>query len=94
MRAALGASRARLLQQTLCETVLLSLIGATLGAGLATNGIDLITKFLGSSLPASAQVALDWEVLLFTLLTALLTGLLAGLLPGFRLANTNVQEAL
>jgi putative ABC transport system permease protein len=94
VRAALGASRARLLQQTLCETVLLSLIGAVLGAGLATYGIDLITKFLGSSLPASAQVTLDWEVLAFTLLIALLTGLFAGVLPGWRLANTNVQEAL
>jgi putative ABC transport system permease protein len=94
VRAALGASHARLVQQTLCETVLLSLIGAALGAGLATYGIDLITKFLGSSLPASVQVGLDWEVLVFTLLIAVLTGLLAGLLPGWRLANTNVQEAL
>lgn len=94
VRAALGASRMRLLQHTLCESILLSLIGGALGAVLATYGVDLVTKFLGSNLPAAAQVRLDGEVLGFTLVVALLTGALAGLLPGWRLANSDVQEAL
>jgi putative ABC transport system permease protein len=94
IRTALGASRARLLQQILCETVLLSLIGAALGVGFATYGIDLITKFLGSNLPPSVEVRLDTQVLAFTLGIALLTGVLTGLLPAWRFAKADVQEAL
>lgn len=94
VRAALGASRMRLLQHTWCETIALSLTGGALGAVLATFGVDFVTKFLGSSLPAAAQVRLDGEVLGFTLVVALLTGVLAGLLPGWRLAKTDVHEGL
>jgi putative ABC transport system permease protein len=94
IRTALGASRARLVQQILCETVLLSLIGAALGVGFATYGVDLITKFLGSNLPPSVEVRLDTEVLTFTLGIALLTGVLTGLLPAWRFAKADVHEAL
>jgi predicted permease len=94
IRAALGASRRRLLQQSLCETVLLALIGAALGVGIARYGIDFITTFLANSLPASVQVRLDAGVLGFTVVIAIVTGVLAGLVPGWRLANTDVNEAL
>jgi putative ABC transport system permease protein len=94
IRVALGASRVRLLQQTLCESMLLSLVGGALGIGFATHGIQLITKFLGTNLPASVEVRLDGEVLGFTLAIAVLTGVLAGVLPGWRFAKADVQDAL
>ena len=94
IRAALGASRRRLLQQSLSETVVLSLAGGVVGVLLATYGIELITKFLSGSLPKSVDVTLDAGVLTFTLAISLLTGVLAGVLPAWRLANTDVHETL
>jgi putative ABC transport system permease protein len=94
IRTALGANRRRLLQQSLCETVVLALLGAVLGVAIANYGVDFITKFLGNRLPPSVQVHLDGSVLGFTLAIAVATGLLAGLVPGWRLANTDVNEAL
>ena len=94
IRAALGASRRRLLQQSLAETVVLAIAGGALGLLLANYGIDLITKFLAASLPKSVVVSLDAGVLLFTFAVALLTGVVAGVLPAWRLANTDVNEAL
>jgi putative ABC transport system permease protein len=94
IRVALGASRVRLLQQTLCEAVLLSLLGGASGIGIATYGIQLITKFLGTNLPAFVEVRLDGQVLGFTVGIAVLTGVLAGVLPGWRFAKADVQDAL
>ena len=94
IRAALGASRRRLLQQSLAETVVLAIAGGALGLLLANYGIDLITKFLADSLPKSAVVSLDAGVLAFTFAVALFTGVVAGVLPAWRLANTDVNEAL
>ena len=94
IRAALGASRRRLLQQSLAETLVLAILGGALGLLLANYGIDLITKFLAASMPKSIVVSLDAGVLVFTFVVAMLTGVAAGVLPAWRLANTDVNEAL
>jgi putative ABC transport system permease protein len=94
IRAALGASRRRLLQQSLAETMVLAVAGGALGLLLANYGVDLITKFLASTLPKSIIVSLDSGVLAFTFGVSLLTGAVAGVLPAWRLANTDVNEAL
>ena len=94
IRAALGARRSRLVMQSLSETVLLALFGGACGMGIAVWGVALLRKFFGSNLPATIQVRLDLRVLFFTLLASLLTGFLAGLLPAWRLANTDLHEAL
>jgi putative ABC transport system permease protein len=94
IRAALGASRQRILSQVLSETVLLALAGGALGLVLAHFGLDWITRFLADQLPRSAEVALDGTVVAFTLLVSLLTGVGAGLLPALRLVRTDLNDAL
>jgi putative ABC transport system permease protein len=94
LRAALGASRARVLQQSLAETVVLSLAGGALGLLLAHAGTSLITNFLSGSLPRSAEIGLDAWVLAFTLVISLLTGIVTGLAPAWRLTKTDLNETL
>jgi putative ABC transport system permease protein len=94
IRAALGASRGRILQQVLAESVLLALAGGAMGLLFARAGTSLITNFLAGSLPRSAEIGLDGWVLIFTLGVSLLTGIAAGLVPALRLTKSDVNEAL
>jgi len=94
IRAALGASRGRLLQQTLAETVLLAIAGGALGLVFAHYGTTFVVKFVGQRLPRSGGIALDGWVLAFTFGISLLTGFAAGLLPALRLTRQDVSEAL
>jgi putative ABC transport system permease protein len=92
VRIALGASRIRLLRQMFVESLLLSIIGAVLGAGLA----QLLSRFLVAFLstqgsPLFMELAPDWRVLAFTAGLAVLTCLLFGLTPALR--STKVAPA-
>jgi putative ABC transport system permease protein len=94
IRVALGASAGQVVQQILAETLLLSLVGGTLGLMLARFGMALALKFLSDNLPKSAEISLDGFVLAFTIFISILTGLVAGLLPAIRMTKTNVNDAL
>ena len=96
IRAALGASRSRVLQMVLTETILLSLGGGALGLLLASYGIRLIVAFLGNRLPGSLDVDLDRTVLLFAFGISILCGIFAGLLPALRFtgAAADLHESL
>ncbi len=94
IRRALGASRGRLLRQTLVETLLLGLLGGTLGLVLAHWALWGLLAFAPASLPRLHNVRLDGAVLGFTLAISVLAGVLAGLLPAWRAAQTNPQDAL
>lgn len=83
LRASLGASRARLVQQTLVESTLLSLTGGALGLFIAYQGHDLLASFIARFTPRAVGVEIDGTVLLFTLVVSVLTGVIVGVLPVF-----------
>jgi putative ABC transport system permease protein len=94
VRAALGATRRRLLQQAFAETLLLAVFGGALGLIFAHYGVTLIVRFLAQRLPRSNEITLDGWVLAFTLGVSLFTGFAAGLLPALRMAKGDLNEAL
>jgi putative ABC transport system permease protein len=94
IRSALGASRGRLVQQLLVETILLGLCGGAAGLLVANSGVNLIVRFLARQLPRSTEITLDAQVLAFTLVISVLSGLVAGLAPAWRVSKANVNETL
>lgn len=93
VRAALGAQRARLLKQCLTESLLVALIGGTLGLLLAWWCTDFIGHrlFDGSS---GVAVAIDARVFTFALICSVLTGLIFGAVPAWFASRAEVNEAL
>jgi putative ABC transport system permease protein len=94
IRAALGASRMRVIRQLLTESVVLSLAGGTLGLVLAVWWSDLLVALGKQSIPRALQVGLDWRVLIFTLGVSVLTGVVFGLVPAIHSSKTALTESL
>ena len=78
VRSSLGATRGRLLRQTLVESSLLSVAGGALGLGAAYGGLHLLVAFTARFTTRAAGIAIDGWVLLFTMVISLVTGLLFG----------------
>ncbi|MBV9625541.1 MAG: ABC transporter permease [Acidobacteria bacterium] len=87
IRSALGANRARLAQQLLTESVMLSLIGASFGILIAFLGIRFILPLIPGILPRSENIGINLTVLLYTLLVSLVVGILFGLTPAIKTWN-------
>jgi putative ABC transport system permease protein len=94
VRAALGAGRARLLRQTVTETLVLSGLGAAIGLALVGPATRAFAAFAPSDIPRLQAIGPDWRVVAFTIAIALITGLVVGLVPAFVAAQPNVQGSL
>jgi len=94
IRAALGASRMRLIRQLLTESVLLALSGGAVGALLAIWGVDLLETLVPENLAQARGVVMDWRVFGFSGAVSLLTGVLFGLAPALQISKLNLTEAL
>jgi predicted permease len=88
VRTALGASRGRLLRQFTIEGIVLSLLGAALGLGLARAGVRILSATYPQSLPRVADAGVDPAVLGFTILLSILTGVLFGVVPLLQVSRT------
>ncbi len=94
IRAALGASRWRVMRQLLTESTMLALAGGGLGLLLAWWGVALMTRLLPQDFPRLADINVDWRVLGFTLAASVLTGIIFGLAPALQISKTRVHESL
>jgi putative ABC transport system permease protein len=94
VRAALGASRFRLVRQMLIESLLLSIAGGVLGFFFASWTVLLLSRVAHETVPRMNGVQLSGRVLLFNIAVSLFTGLLFGVLPALRSSQTNLQETL
>jgi predicted permease len=94
IRSALGAGRARITRQLLTESIVLSIVAAALGLGLAAFGIRALVAAAPAGVPRLDQTTVDLTVLAFTLLLSLVSAVLFGLAPAWRAARVDVQTAI
>ncbi|HET9369641.1 MAG TPA: ABC transporter permease [Vicinamibacterales bacterium] len=96
VRAALGASRARLARQTIAEGLVLSCLGGLAGlvVGQWVTGVFVSRFDIGADLPFAIDVGFDWRVFLYSLAAALLTGAAMGLWPAWRASRADARAAL
>lgn len=91
IRLAVGAGRGRLVRQLLTESLILGVLGASVGVLVASWLTGLLTTFdLPIPVPLSLDLRLDARVLGFTATVAMLTGVLAGLAPALRATRPNL----
>lgn len=95
VRAAMGASRGRVIQQLLTESMVLAFLSALAGLAIAYAGRSILWSFRPPFIRDSdLDLGFDSHVLLFTLSVALLTAILIGIVPAFKAARPNLTEVL
>ncbi|MEJ2236891.1 MAG: ABC transporter permease [Gemmatimonadales bacterium] len=94
LRQALGADRMRLVAQLMSESVLLALVGGTVGCAVALVSLRPFVAAFPSGLPRAEEIGIDTRLLLFAAALALATGVITGLLPSVRAMRTSVMEVL
>jgi putative ABC transport system permease protein len=93
LRAAIGASRMRLVRQLLTESLLVALAGGVFGVLFARATIGMLTTFVGRFTVRTGEIGIDPSVLIFALSVAMLTGLVFGTFPAMA-SRVDVVEAM
>ena len=94
LRAALGASRRRVLRQLLTESALLAVLGGAAGTVVAGYALSIVLRAGGDSIPRLAQAGMDGRVFAFSLILALLTSIVFGIAPALQASRTDLSGSL
>src|SRR5205814_923230 len=94
LRAALGASRKRIIRQLLTESVLLAAVGGLLGLLIAQWGTEALIAAVPQNIPRVKEIQLDASVLAFTMILSLATGVVFGLVPAWQASHVDLNTAL
>ena len=93
LRQALGANRARLMQQLLTESLLLSLLGGITGLAILFGLKDFLLRFVPENIPRLNEISINWTVLLFALCASVFSGVVFGLAPAFQAGRFDLHQA-
>ena len=94
LRAAIGASRAKIMRQLLVESVVLSFCGGLAGVTLAFGLLRGMVRLIPLDIPRVESAAIDGSVLVFVVVVSVVTGLLFGVLPAWRISQLEPVQAL
>jgi len=94
VRAALGAGQTRIVRQLLVESTLLVSIGGGIGLMLAALGTKTVLRMLPTTLPRTAEIGVDADVMIFALVISFAAGILFGLWPALKTARRDPQQSL
>lgn len=94
IRGALGASRSRIVRQMMTESLILGILGGTLGLLIALWGVRELVHYMPPNIPHMGDIGLDPRVLAFTMGLSVFTGLAFGVLPAVHISGHDPQDAL
>jgi predicted permease len=94
VRAALGASRQRIISGLLVESVMLGLLGGIVGLGLAYAGVRFLAAIGPANLPRLSEISIDVRTLGFAFVISALSGLVFGLIPALKYAGPRTSLQL